>query len=91
LLNKLYEDMPLDARVDAFVEAHDLDESYTNRSFFDWHGRLTGSCPMGREQFARDHEIDLDGSMTVREFIHLTEGENIYGSAFVRVVKARYA
>ena len=50
---------------------------------------LTGSCLMGREQFARKHEVDLEASMTVREFIKLTE--NAYGGSTIRKLKEFYS
>lgn len=40
---------------------------------------------MGREQFARDHDVSLDGEMTVAEFIALTE--NAYGGEAIKRLK----
>jgi hypothetical protein len=51
--------------------------------FYDWHHRLTGSCDMGRRQFARDHGIDVDSdTMTLREFLALTK--DAYGGSVIR-------
>jgi hypothetical protein len=89
LLEKLFDDMPEDARLDAFVKAHKPGESYPNTDFFAWHHRLTGSCEMGRRQFARDHGIDVEhGSMTPETFIALTESS--YGGAAIRKLKPHY-
>lgn len=49
--------------LDSIVKCEDL---------FRWHNILTGSCKFGREQFCEQHGIDLNGSMTVREFCEIT-------------------
>jgi len=85
---KLFNDKPLDEKIDAFIDKFANGVEYSARDFYDWHGRLTGSCPLGREQFVRDRGIDLDSSMTVTEFIQLTENE--YGSDIIKAVKKRY-
>ena len=87
LLEKLFDDMPEEERIEKFVEAHDLHERYTNRDFFSWHHRLTGSCLQGRTAFAQDHGIDLDGSMTTKEFLELTK-DSYGGDIIRRTIKA---
>ena len=89
LQEKLFEDMPEEERIRLFVESHEDGKVYPNQDFFEWHNKLTGSCLMGREQFAREHEVDLEGSMTVREFIKLTE--NAYGGSTIRKLKEFYS
>lgn len=37
---------------------------------------------MGRQQFAKDHGVDLEGEMTVEEFIALTQ--NAFGRKIIR-------
>ena len=88
LREKLFEDMPEEERIKAFVENHDAEKQYPNMDFFDWHHRLTGSCEMGRRAFAERHNVDLNGSMTVAEFIRLTE--NDYGRNVIRKLRAHY-
>ena len=63
----------------------DINKEYPNNDFYDWHGKLTGSCSLGRESFAKNNGIDLSGKMTVSEFISLTE--NAYGSDVIKQVK----
>ena len=89
LQEKLFEDMPEDERIRLFVESHEGGKEYPNQDFFEWHNKLTGSCLMGREQFAREHEVDLNGSMTVQAFIKLTE--NAYGGSTIRKLKEFYS
>ena len=88
LMDKLLEGMPLEDRIAAFVEEHQLGQEYPNRDYFSWHHRLTGSCEAGRLAFARDHQVDLDGSMTVEEFIALTE--HAYGGEVIRKLRETY-
>ena len=76
--DKLFEDMTEDERIAAFVAEHRLGVPYPCRDLYDWHHRLTGSCDMGRAQFAKDRGIDVDTeTRTVEEFIELTR--NAYG------------
>ena len=88
LMDKLLEGMPLEDRIAAFVEEHQLGQEYPNWDYFSWHHRLTGSCEAGRLAFARDHQVDLDGSMTVEEFIALTE--HAYGGEVIRKLREAY-
>ena len=48
---------------------------YPNQEFFIWHHYLTGSCESGRKIFVQSKNIDLQGSMTVLEFLNLTKNE----------------
>ena len=75
LRDKMFEDMDEDERIDAFLCEFELDRKYSNKLFFDWHNRLTGSCEMGRKEFVKRHGIDLDGEMTVAEFINFTKDD----------------
>ena len=88
LNDKLFEDMPEEARIAAFVDAHSKNKAYPNMDFFKWHHRLTGSCEQGRKAFAKNHNIDLAGEMTVSEFIKLTA--NDYGGETIRKLKDFY-
>ena len=65
------------------------DRPYPNSGLYAWHGFLTGSCRMGRDEFARAHGIDVErGSMTVREFIGLTRGS--YGGDIIAMLARAY-
>ena len=88
LREKLFEDMSVEERIDAFIAAHSEDKAYPNTDLYEWHHRLTGSCELGRRQFAKDKGIDIEhGSMTVTEFIELTK--NAYGGEVIRRLKER--
>ena len=81
---KELENMPLEDRIKRFYQEHnDADKEYPARDLFIWHGILTGSCNMGRRQFCKEHDINLDSDkFTVRQFIELTI--NAYGSDAIK-------
>ena len=85
LQDKLFEEMPAEERIAAFWKCHKKGIKYPTKDFFEWHHKLTGSCLMGRQQFARDHGVDLEGKMTVSEFIKLTK--NAFGGEIIRRLK----
>ena len=83
LLEKQFDDMPEEKRIEAFLEAHGEDKKYPAQDLFDWHNRLTGSCMAGRKAFCLNHQIDLENdSFTVDEFINLTRDD--YGGCVIR-------
>ena len=85
LREKLFEDMPEDERIAMFLRETDREKTYPTQYFYDWHHRLTGSCDMGRKQFASDHGVDLEhGMMTLTEFLELTK--DAYGGDVIRKV-----
>ena len=79
---KAFEDMPQEARIEAFLQEIEPNKAYPTMVFYDWHHRLTGSCEMGRKAFAEDHNVDLDGKMTREEFFALTK--DAYGGSIIR-------
>lgn len=90
LRDKLFEDMPEEERIGAFLAETESGKKYPNQHFYDWHHRLTGSCDMGRKAFAKDHGIDVEnGAMTLEEFLELTK--NSYGGDVIRHVQERLA
>lgn len=85
LQDKLFEKMPAEERIAAFWKCHKKGVKYPTKDFFEWHHKLTGSCLMGRQQFAKDHDVDLEGEMTVEDFINLTE--NSFGGDIIKRLK----
>ena len=85
LREKLFEDMSEEERIAAFLRETEDGKAYPAQYFYDWHHRLTGSCDMGRRQFARDHGIDVEhAAMTLQEFLALTK--DAYGGDVIRKV-----
>lgn len=88
LRDKLFEDMPESDRIAMFLRETDREKTYPTQYFYYWHHRLTGSCDMGRKQFAQDHGVDLEhGMMTLTEFFELTK--DAYGGDVIRKVISR--
>ena len=81
---------PVKERVAEFKAAFpEWDTPYSNSDLYRWHNVLTGSCRMGRDEFARAHGIDVEGGkMTVREFVSLTE--HSYGGKAVSSLRELY-
>lgn len=72
-LDKFNNNEPLDVKINRFIaEFPNLHENVDNHRLFVHHHLLTGSCTLGRQKFIREHNIDIDGSMTVEDFIKLT-------------------
>ena len=88
VLDKVFNSMSEDDRIKAFIEVHQKDKLYPNTDFYDWHNKLTGSCDFGRKSFAENHNIDLNGNMTVQDFIELTE--NDYRGGVIKKLKEFY-
>ena len=90
LRDKLFEDMPEEERISEFVKAHKWGKQYPSADYYEWHHRLTGSCDMGRSEFAKRHGYRLtdDELLTVEEFIDLTEGS--YGGDIIRRLREAY-
>ena len=86
LNNKLFKGLTENERIEAFLKEFNLIKSYKVVDFFIWHGKLTGSCEFGRNQFAKENNIDLQKDiMTVHQFINLTQ--NGYGSSIILKIK----
>ena len=86
LEEKLFDDMSEEERIEAFLDVVKDGPKYPARLFFDWHGRLTGSCQLGRKIFVENHGIDLDkDTMTLRRFLELTRED--YGGETIRKVE----
>ena len=77
LQSKIFKDMDTDEAIELFLEEFtDLYKKYPANDFYIWHNRLTGSCEMGRQSFAKNKGIDLENDMfTVQEFIDLTRND----------------
>lgn len=83
LLEKLFDNMPTEKRIEAFCKEFKPGVKRLATDFFSWHHRLTGSCEQGRKEFARQHSIDIDhDELTPEEFFSLTRDS--YGSSIIR-------
>ncbi len=87
LQRKIMDNMPIDDRISLFFEHFETGKKYKAQEFYDWHGRLTGSCEFGRDEFIKRHGISLDDDMTVDRFIELTL--NDYGGGVIKRLKEK--
>jgi hypothetical protein len=75
--------------IEKFLKQTEIDKSYRAQYFFDWHGKLTGSCKQGRESFVKNKNISLDTNMNVYEFIEICK--NDYGKDIIKMLADRIA
>lgn len=87
---KILNNLSDEERIDNFISKFpDLNKKVKAIDLFEWHNLLTASCEMGRIQFCKDNEIDVDlDSFSIAEFISLTE--NSYGKEIILKLKAKY-
>ena len=86
---KEMERMPVEERIEKFIDKFgSLDSKHTGKEFYDWHHILTGSCRMGRDEFCKDNDIDLDKKYTVRYFLSITK--NAYGGSVINKILETY-
>ena len=87
LREKLFENLPEEERIAEFIKAHEWGKKYSAVDFYDWHHRLTGSCEIGRKEFAKSHRYSLkeEELLTVEEFIELTKDS--YGGSVIRKLR----
>ena len=88
--NKALQEVPTEERIKRVVTQYpDLDAQIEHSTLFSLHNMLTGSCRMGREQFAKEHDLDpKNGTMTMREFITLTK--DAFGGEVIRQLAEKY-
>ena len=88
--SKAWQNKPIEERIDLVVSKYpDVDAQIEHSTLFSLHNFLTGSCLFGRQEFAKSHSLDpKHGTMTMREFIHLTK--NAYGGDNIRQLADAY-
>lgn len=78
--------LPLEERIKMFKEVFgDLDSEHEGIEFYNWHHTLTGSCRIGRDEFCKDNNIDLEKKYTVRYFLDITKES--YGSDIIKLLR----
>lgn len=83
---KYEQSLSTEERISIFnMQYSDRDKPIPAIELFNWHNKLTGSCLMGRQRWCKEHNIDLNGTYTVNEFISLTE--DAYGGDIIRQLK----
>lgn len=88
LMGKMLEEMPVEERIERFFNEFKGSRKYKAIEYYKWHHILTGSCKFGRDQFAKEHSIDLENDeFTVKEFVELTK--NSYGGDIIKEIERR--
>ena len=80
--NKYLQSKSVEERIEEFCQKFNSKKMYPAIEFYEWHGILTGSCRMGRDNFCREHGIKMDTKYTIKEFIALTK--NAYGGNIIK-------
>lgn len=85
---KAFQSMPVEKRIEEFWKYHSKKTKYPARDLWIWHNKLTESCEMGRNQFAKERGIDIDkDEFTVKEFVEMCEG--YYGEEIISKLKEK--
>ncbi len=77
-------------RLRMFVKTYpDPDKPIPVKDLFDWHGTLTGSCLMGREEWCKKYGLNKEnGFYSIRQFVSLTK--NGFGGDTIKKLKNYY-
>jgi len=80
--------MPIEQRIEEFVSKFpSLSTKAKCSEFYRWHHILTGSCTMGRDEFIRAHNLDMNKKYTVKYFLDITS--NSYGGEVIRQIRKK--
>ena len=86
---KAMEGMPLEERLAKFRDDFPTLQTKAKCSvFYDWHHIITGSCTMGRDEFVREHSLDMDKEYTVEFFLDIVADS--YGRAEIKQLRDLY-
>lgn len=85
LQEKLFMEMDATERIQMFLKEFGLTKKYSAELLSEWHGKLTGSCSMGRKDFMQRKGIKLDDKFTVKEFVDIAKSE--YGNNVIELLE----
>jgi hypothetical protein len=90
LENKTLLNLPISDRIDNFIKQFsNYNKKIKALLLYNWHFKLTGSCELGRKQFAINHNINITkDKFTVKEFIELTK--NDYNGDIIKQLEISY-
>ena len=88
LQNKIISNLDVEERIEEFRKQFNKKDKYKGTVFYKWHNLLTGSCEIGRSSFVSNHNIDLENTFTVKEFIDLCK--NDYGGEIIKKLEKYY-
>ena len=85
---KIFDNLDTEDAIEEFRKKFKKNKKYKGKQFYEWHHILTGSCTMGRDNFVKNNQIDLEKEFSVIEFIELCK--NDYGGSIIRELKQYY-
>ena len=88
LQEKIFDDLEPEEKINEFKKIFEKDKKYKGTEFYKWHHTLTGSCKMGRDNFVKNHDIDLNKEYSVKEFIEKTK--NDFGGDIIKRLEEYY-
>ena len=88
-MDKALANVPVEERIDKFkTEFPSLKTKAKCSEFYRWHNIITGSCEMGRNQFIKEHDLEMDKEYTVDFFLDITKDS--YGGEIIRQLRESY-
>ena len=85
---KYNNNLPIEKRINIFVEKYRYDKKYLISELSEAHSMLTGSCSLGRKQFIKEKELDVNKKVSIKTFIELTE--NYYRGDIIELLEKKY-
>jgi hypothetical protein len=81
--------MDIEEKKKRFVELFpNKEKKYLIKDLYQWHGIITGSCNFGRDRFIEEHNINIEGKMSINQFFKITENE--YGGNIIKSLEEFY-
>ena len=84
-MTKYYSNLDFDTVKEKLLAEFEAKKRLTVKELYSWHGVLTGSCRFGRDEFQKSHNLRDEDTLSLSEFISLTE--NAFGGGKVRLLK----
>lgn len=77
--------------VDEFIKCHNKNEMYEVADFFEWHGKLTGSCGWGRHDFLKKFGISRKDRCNASFFFDLVIKNDPMSECLLSELAAKYS
>ena len=84
-MTKYYSSLDFDTVREKLLAQFEVKKRLSVKELYSWHGALTGSCRFGRDEFQKSHNLRDDDTLSLSEFISLTE--NAFGGDKVRLLR----
>lgn len=88
LREKILKNLEPEETIEKFKKKFKKDKEYKGTDFYEWHHYLTGSCKQGRDNFVRNHELDLNKKYSVKFFIDICKDD--YNGEIIKRLEKEY-